>query len=81
MHVDCDLYSSTATVLQQVGPRLVPGSVVCFDEYWNYPGWQDHEHRAWQEYVEASGIRFEYATYTSNDEQVAMRVTALRNPV
>ncbi len=80
LHVDCDLYSSTVTVLANVGPRLVPGSVVVFDEYWNYPGWQDHEHKAWQEYVEASGIRFEYLAYTSNDEQVVVRVTGLGTP-
>ncbi|HEX3785499.1 MAG TPA: class I SAM-dependent methyltransferase [Pseudonocardiaceae bacterium] len=75
LHVDCDLYSSTVTVLANAGPRLVPGSVIVFDEYWNYPGWQDHEHRAWQEYVAASGTRFEYVAYSSNNEQVVVRVT------
>lgn len=79
LHVDCDLYSSTVTVLQQVGPRLEAGSVILFDEYWNYPGWQDHEHRAWMEYVEATGTQFEYVTYTSNNEQVAVRVTGVAN--
>ena len=39
LHVDCDLYSSTKTVLDLVGPRLVPGSIVAFDEYFNFPGW------------------------------------------
>lgn len=75
LHVDCDLYSSTVTVLDHVGPRLVAGSVVVFDEYWNYPGWLDHEHKAWMEYVERTGTKFEYVSYTSNDEQVAVRVT------
>ncbi len=39
VHLDADLYSSTAAVLHQVGPRLRPGSVIVFDEYFNYPGW------------------------------------------
>jgi predicted O-methyltransferase YrrM len=75
VHLDADLYSSTTTVLQHIGPRLRPGSVLVFDEYFNYPGWQQHEHRAWQEFVAASAIEFRYLAYTCNDEQVAVVVT------
>lgn len=75
VHVDCDLYSSTTTVLDLVGPRLVEGSVIVFDEYFNYPGWERHEHRAWQEYVERTGTEFVHEAYTVDHEQVAMRIT------
>lgn len=75
LHVDCDLYSSTATVLEHVGARFVEGTVVLFDEYVNYPGWQEHEHRAWCEHVERTGLGFEYAGLTMDDEQVWVRVT------
>lgn len=74
LHIDCDLYSSTRTVLNQVGPRLRPGSVVVFDEYFNYPGWQEHEYRAWQEFVAATGVGFTYEGYTVDHEQVVVRV-------
>ncbi|SFW42406.1 class I SAM-dependent methyltransferase [Amycolatopsis australiensis] len=74
LHVDCDLYSSTKTVLELVGPRLRPGSIVVFDEYFNYSGWQEHEHRAWLEHVEAARLRFEYEAYTVDHEQVAVKV-------
>ncbi|XVS64640.1 class I SAM-dependent methyltransferase [Actinosynnema sp. CA-299493] len=77
LHVDCDLYSSTKTVLELVGPRLVPGSVIVFDEYFNYPGWQDHEHKAWSEYVDLTGIEFDYCGYTYDHEQVIMKVTGV----
>ncbi|MCE6996914.1 class I SAM-dependent methyltransferase [Saccharothrix sp. S26] len=77
LHVDCDLYSSTKTVLDLVGPRLVPGSVIVFDEYFNYPGWQDHEHKAWTEYVARTGIEFDYRGYTYDHEQVIMKVTGV----
>lgn len=76
LHVDADLYSSAVTVLEHVGPRLQTGSVVIFDEYFNYPGWEQHEHRAWQEYVERSGTGFRYEAYTMNNEQVVVVVTA-----
>ena len=75
LHLDADLYSSTRTVLDHVGPRLRPGTVILFDEYFNYAGWEEHEHRAWQEFVAASGIGFRYEGYTHNDEQVVVRVT------
>lgn len=75
LHLDADLYSSTATVLELVGPRLRPGSVVVFDEFFNYPGWEQHEARAWREYVAASGRTFAWEAYTVADEQVAVRIT------
>ncbi|MGH3765735.1 MAG: class I SAM-dependent methyltransferase [Pseudonocardiaceae bacterium] len=80
VHLDADLYSSTATVFEHVGPRLQPGSVILFDEYFNYPGWQQHEHRAWQEFVAASAIEFRYLAYTCNHEQVAIIITNIASP-
>lgn len=77
IHLDADLYSSTITVLEHVGPRLRPGSVIAFDEYFNYPGWEQHEHRAWQEFVTKSGIEFEYVAYTHDHEQVAVVITKI----
>lgn len=76
LHLDADLYSSTVTILEHVGPRLQPGSVIVFDEYFNYPGWEQHEHRAWQEFMAKSGIACRYAAFTCNNEQVAVVVTA-----
>ncbi|MCJ0904395.1 TylF/MycF/NovP-related O-methyltransferase [Rhodococcus sp. ARC_M6] len=74
LHLDADLYSSTKTVLDLLGDRLVPGSVVIFDEFFNYPGWQHHEYRAWTEFVTRTGISFEYVGYTVDNEQVIARV-------
>lgn len=74
LHLDADLYSSTRTVLDLVGDRLVPGSIVLFDEYFNYPGWPDGEHRAWSEFIERTGHAFEYTGYTYNDEQVVVTI-------
>ncbi|NMI00065.1 class I SAM-dependent methyltransferase [Pseudonocardia acidicola] len=75
LHIDADLYSSAATVLELVGPRLRRGSVIVFDEFFNYPGWEDHEARAWWEYVAAHpGLGFRYAAYTHDNEQVVVRL-------
>ena len=74
MHVDCDLYSSTKTVFDMTGERLAPDAVLVFDEFFNYPGWQQHEYRAWTEFLARSGRSFEYLAYTGNHEQVVVRL-------
>ncbi|MGH3675006.1 MAG: class I SAM-dependent methyltransferase [Mycobacterium sp.] len=74
VHVDCDLYSSTKTILDLTGNRLAPDAVLVFDEFFNYPGWQQHEYRAWREFIEQSGRTFEYLAYTGNNEQVVVRL-------
>jgi hypothetical protein len=79
LHVDADLYSSAVTVLEQVGPRLRVGSVIVFDEFFNYPGWEEHEARAWREFTAAQGVGFRYEAYTFDHEQVVVRITGSRS--
>ena len=74
VHVDCDLYSSTKTVLELAASRIGAGTVIVFDEYFNFPGWEQHEFKAFQEFVRATGARYEYLAYSSRDEQVAVRM-------
>jgi hypothetical protein len=33
IHMDCDLYSSTKTVLDNIGKLILPGTVIVFDEW------------------------------------------------
>lgn len=73
LHVDCDLYSSTKTVLSSLAGRLIPGTIIVFDEYFNYPGWHEGEYKAFMEFV-AEGRRFEYLAYNCHSEQVAVRL-------
>ncbi|MEV6241645.1 class I SAM-dependent methyltransferase [Lentzea sp. NPDC051838] len=75
LHVDCDLYSSTKTVLEHVGSRLRVGSIVLFDEYFNYQGWRDHEYKAWAEFTAETGIKFSYEGYSVDHEQVIVKIT------
>jgi Methyltransferase domain len=49
VHVDCDLYASTKIALQHALRFCRVGSVVLFDEYYNYPGFSEHEWLAWQQ--------------------------------
>lgn len=76
VHVDCDLYSSTATVLRALEPRLEAGTILVFDEYFNYPGWQLNEHRAFREFAARARVGYEYLAYNGRGEQVAVRLTS-----
>ena len=51
VHVDCDLYSSTAVALKHVIPHLRPGCFLVFDEFHSYPGCELHEQLAFNEYM------------------------------
>lgn len=50
VHIDCDLYSSTVTALHGIRHYISQGTVVVFDEFHGYDGWQDHESKAWDEF-------------------------------
>lgn len=74
LHIDCDLYSSTRTVLAALKEQIVPGTMIVFDEYFNYPTWREHEHKAFQEFIRESGRRYEYIAYADKGFSVAVRI-------
>ncbi len=76
IHVDCDLYSSTKTIFKEIGSRLRPNSLILFDEYFGYPSWEEHEYKAFQEFVRDNCRSYEYLAYNPLHEQVLVRITA-----
>ena len=74
LHIDSDLYSSAKTVLTILAPHIVPGTVIVFDEYFNYPGWQDHEHKAFQEYVKEFKVPYQFLGYAKKGYSVGVQV-------
>ena len=75
LHIDCDTYSSTKTILDMLFPRLRVGTVILFDEYFGYRGWRHEEWKAWQEYVSTKNISYEYIAYSN--AQVGLLVKAI----
>ena len=74
VHIDCDIYASTAIVLRHLADRLRPGAVLVFDEYFNYPNWQRHEWRAFQEFVRDTGTGYTYLGFAQKNGHVAVRL-------
>ena len=75
VHIDTDVYAPCSFVLETLKKRkrLLPGTVIVFDEFWNYPGWKEHEFKAFQE-MEAKGLKTEFIGFASSHLSVAVRV-------
>jgi Macrocin-O-methyltransferase (TylF) len=74
IHIDCDLYSSTKTVLDLLKERIKSGTVIVFDEYFNYPTWEKHEFKAFQEFVTEKNIKYQYLAYNRVGREVAVMI-------
>jgi hypothetical protein len=77
LHVDCDLYSSTRTVLANLAPRLTTGSLLVFDDFLSFEGYQQHEFRAAQEYFASTGQQFELVAAVLLGRAVAFRLARM----
>lgn len=73
-NIDCDIYSSTVTVLRELEPRLVPGSVLVFDEFIGNRTWAEHEFKAWNEFTARTGMGFRHIAVSPFTGQVALRL-------
>ena len=81
IHVDCDLYESTRCVLELLEDRIVPGTIIVFDEYFNYPNWQEHEFRAFQELVARRHMEYQYLGYARFQVSVKIKSISPRSNV
>jgi len=77
INIDCDIYSSTVTILENLAPRMVAGSVIVFDEYIGNERWREDEYKAFKEAVAKNGWGYEYLCFSVFTKQVAVRITHL----
>jgi len=57
VYIDCDLYSSTKTILEFIEPLVVDGTWLLLDDYWCYRGSPLHGQRlALEEFLKTSEI-------------------------
>jgi Macrocin-O-methyltransferase (TylF) len=72
LHIDCDLYVGARDVFIHLESNIVSGTIIVFDELLEYPGYKDHEIKAFYEFVERTGAEFE--VLAARGEQVAVRI-------
>lgn len=72
INIDCDLYSSTKTIFDLLGPQIIAGTVILFDEFIGYPTWKDDEFKAFHEAAEQFGWQYEILGFSFLTKQVAL---------
>lgn len=72
VHIDCDIYSSTKQIFDLTATRIAPGCIIVFDEFFNYHGFEQHEYRAFYEFVEANALDYEFISFSG--QEVAVRI-------
>jgi hypothetical protein len=75
LHINCYRDSSTKFILDHLASRLRVGTVIAFNKYFNFPGWRNHEYRAFQELVQDRSLRYRYLAYNTAEWNVAIQFT------
>jgi hypothetical protein len=63
LHVDSDLYSSAKTIFSNLKDRIIPGTVICFDEFCDYPDYRKHEIKAFAEFLLDTNLNYRCLAY------------------
>jgi hypothetical protein len=79
LHIDSDLYSSCSTIFKYMKDRIVPGTIICFDELLDYPTYKQGEIKAFAEFLLETNNKFEPLIYNGGDKtysQACIRILA-----
>ena len=74
INIDCDLFSSTSTILKVLGPQIQSGTILIFDEYIGNKHWREDEFKAFQEAVYFNQWKYEYLAFSFFTKQVAVKI-------
>jgi len=74
LHIDSDLYSSAKTILDNLAPRIVPGTVIVFDEYLVNKNWRQDEHKAFQETATANKWNYDFIAFSMFTKQAVVLI-------
>jgi len=73
-YIDCDLYESVCTVLEGLSDRIKPGTILSYDDWYNFPNWKQHSYRATQEWTKRTGIKLRPLAFTTLEQSVSFVV-------
>lgn len=57
LHIDCDLYAGAHDAFTLLSHKIVPGTIILFDELVNYQQYRLHEVKAFFEWLQVSGAK------------------------
>lgn len=74
IHIDCDLYSSTKSIFNFLGDKITSGTIILFDELIGYDGFEEHELKAFKEFIFDNNLDFECLGLNYLSGQAIIRV-------
>ena len=60
IHMDADLYTSTKYIFDIVKYYIAENCIIVFDELLNYPGFFDHELKAFYEFITENNVEYQW---------------------
>ncbi len=78
VYIDCEIYASVKTVLDNLYNRFAIGAIIAFDDWYNFPNWEQHSHKALNELVERTGAQFTPIGITVREHAVAFRYDGIK---
>lgn len=73
-NIDCDVYSSTNDILTILQDKFVSGTVIHFDELRGYVGWEEREHKAFQQFIARTGLDYRYLARSADYVQCLLQL-------
>lgn len=74
IHVDCDLFSSTKTILDELEGLIFQFKPsLLFDEFYNYREYLDGEFKSFIEFIKRTGLEFSVGATNLNHQQVLIQ--------
>ena len=70
IHVDSDTYSAAVDIFKNCENRITQGTIIIFDEYFNYPAWKFNEYKAFQDFCNRNNVKYKDSVITKGDEEL-----------
>lgn len=80
INIDRDFYSSTVDVLSGLTDRIVDGTIIVFDEFFGYRGFDRHEAKAFFEFARENDWDHEVVAVAPFANQLAVRLRSRPRP-
>lgn len=58
IHIDSDTYESAKFILDQSRNRFLKGTLILFDDFFGYPGFENGEFKAWADFATESEFKY-----------------------
>lgn len=63
LHIDSDTYEAAKTVFELLENRIKPGTLILFDEFFGYRGWQIGEYKAFNEFIAKTNLKYKFLAF------------------